>query len=398
MWNDWIYRLRGYVTVEVTGLFPERFMNLCIKQNISLWDVHRTGNAVVLNISIQGFRMLRPMVKKTGIRVRIKEKHGLPFFLRRYRARHFFIPGFLIFAVLLAFLASFVWVVEPVGMEHMTRQEVLSILEDAGLYPGVKKKKVDPVALKREVLLATDDIVWIWADIRGVKAYVHLKESTPKPDMVPTDQPANIVAEYDGVIEALTTREGQPMVSEGTTVAKGDLLVSGVVESELGTTRLVHSLGDVRARTWLEKSGECALKEEVRTPTGRSKTRYGLKILNFSINLFGNSRNIYENYDKITSIKKVTLFGATLPVTLFITEYREMNVEHVPVLASDAAEKMAAVLLREASADLKDAEILEKTVETEELSGDRMKVTLRIEASREIGKTVPIGEEKLYGN
>ncbi len=398
MWNDWIYNIRGYVTVEITGPFPERLINLCIKKNISLWEVHRKGEVITFNISTEGFRLLPKMVKKTGSRVHIKEKHGLPFFLRRYRARHFFIPGFLIFLVLLMQLSSFVWVVEPVGNEKMSREEVMEILRSAGLYPGVKKSAVDPVKLKREVLLATDEIVWVWADIRGVKAYVNLKESTPKPDMVPTNIPANIVASYDGVIESVTTREGQPMVEVGNTVAKGELLISGVVENEKGYTRLVHSLGEVRARTWVEKSSEISLQKEIRTPTGRDKTRYRMKILNFSINLFGNSRNIYENYDKITSTKRVTLFGWQLPIEIQTINFKEMAVETVPLHEAEAKKEVAAVLLREAMIDLSDAEILEQTVEAEPCGQNRIKVTLRIEASRVIGETVPIGEEKLYGN
>ena len=391
--NSWKRRMRGWVEVELSGRFTERFLNLCMKKNIYLWDVKRRGETLFCSMSVAGFRMIRPFAQKTKTKVHIREKHGLPFFVRRYKKRYFFIPGIFLFCFLVIFLSSFVWTVEIVGLSRVEEAEVREVLKDAGLYPGARKSNINPMEVQRKVLLSTDDIVWIWTDIRGVRAYVEVKESTPIPEMVPLDEPCNIVAAEDGVVTQMTVKEGQAVVKEGDAVAKGDLLVSGVMDSSLSAGRLVHALGSVKATVWVEKSMEIPLWEEVRTSSGNVRKENTVKFLNFSINLFRNGRNNYENYDKITTIKPMTIFGWKTPISIKTCEYQEMTVERKPISQEEATEKAVRVLDREMMQDLEDAEIMDRQTQVEALPNGNINVIRRIEANREIGMSVPMREE-----
>ena len=67
--------------ISVTGESYDRFLNLCANHGIALWNLEYHGNAYEMDISVQGFRMLRPLVKKSRTRVRIIRRQGLPFFL-----------------------------------------------------------------------------------------------------------------------------------------------------------------------------------------------------------------------------------------------------------------------------------------------------------------------------
>ena len=64
----------------------------------------------------------------------------------------------------------------------------------------------------------------------------------------------NIVARRSGLITKVEALEGQAMVLPGTTVTEGQLLISGVSETEHIGARFVHSMGAVWARTWYELS------------------------------------------------------------------------------------------------------------------------------------------------
>ncbi len=70
---------KGYVRIRVTGSSYERFLNMCAKHQIELWDLLEAHNAYEMNLSIRGFKTLRPLVKKSGTKVRIIERYSLFF-------------------------------------------------------------------------------------------------------------------------------------------------------------------------------------------------------------------------------------------------------------------------------------------------------------------------------
>ncbi len=77
---EFLKYIRGYLRIRVSGFSPERFMNLCSNKGILLWKIVKEGDVYYMNINLKGFRALRPIVRKTGTRVAVLERYGLPFF------------------------------------------------------------------------------------------------------------------------------------------------------------------------------------------------------------------------------------------------------------------------------------------------------------------------------
>ena len=76
---------RGYVYVRLTGYAPERFLNLCGNRGILIWNLKPCEEGYEFCISINGFRRLKPILKKTKTTIHILKRKGLPFELYRYR-------------------------------------------------------------------------------------------------------------------------------------------------------------------------------------------------------------------------------------------------------------------------------------------------------------------------
>ena len=56
----WNY-IRGYVIIVVTGKSVERFINICSKPRILLWDIERRDNeSAVMKMSLRGFKTFKP--------------------------------------------------------------------------------------------------------------------------------------------------------------------------------------------------------------------------------------------------------------------------------------------------------------------------------------------------
>ena len=82
------YFFCGYLVITIEGQFPERFLNVCAKRGILLWDVvPRSGTMMKCCISNRSFRMLPDIVKKTGVSVKIVERHGVPVILTILKKR-----------------------------------------------------------------------------------------------------------------------------------------------------------------------------------------------------------------------------------------------------------------------------------------------------------------------
>lgn len=95
---------KGSVRIRVTGREPERFFNLCGHHNITLWDVTEHKGCFDMSLLPEDFFRLLPIRRKSGVRIRIQKKQGLPFFYRRSLKRkafywYFSLPGGTLHAV-----------------------------------------------------------------------------------------------------------------------------------------------------------------------------------------------------------------------------------------------------------------------------------------------------------
>ena len=81
----------GYVKIAVEGYYLERFINICNSKKITIWNLKKDKNVkLYLNVRIQDFKTITKIAKKTGCKVKISKKCGLPFFMNRYKKRKIF--------------------------------------------------------------------------------------------------------------------------------------------------------------------------------------------------------------------------------------------------------------------------------------------------------------------
>ena len=79
--------LLGYVRFAAWGGFPERFINLCEHNRILLWDVRSRDGVITACTDRSGYKRMRCAARRSGMRLRIKKKCGMPFFLNRHSRR-----------------------------------------------------------------------------------------------------------------------------------------------------------------------------------------------------------------------------------------------------------------------------------------------------------------------
>ncbi len=306
--------LKGNITIEAEGDFLERFLNICMRRGIYLTNVKRLNDRKInARMGIDGFRQVRPIAKKTRTRVRIQNRSGMPFLLHRYRKRRFALGGVVVFFAILWYLSTHITGIDIVGTERLAKGEVEKGLKEFGLYRGAAVESVDRRLVQNKMMTAFDDIAWIGVNIRGSRAYIEVRERLDTEIAVDTDIPCNIVASRDGIIRGLEVRAGQTVVVLGEMVEKGDLLVSGAMDSKVVGIRYAHSDGEVFAETIYKKTSEYPLEFTEKVFTGKEAVRYTIEGFGARLRLFLNDRPPFEYRDKETETVQFDLFKKKLP-------------------------------------------------------------------------------------
>lgn len=221
----------GYVIFTAKGGFAERFINLCAVRRINLWNVTLSDNTIVACVNIREFKKLRGVARKTGVHISIREKRGVPFYLRAHKDRVGLLIGACIFLFFMTFMNTFVWCIQTHSSEKISRYQILQAAENAGLHYGVFVKSFDEEKAAREIYKAFDgELSWVKVNIKGSLAVIDFRDKVKNIQIEEKGEPANIVADFDGIILSDETYQGSKNKSRGDVVSKGEVLISGVVE------------------------------------------------------------------------------------------------------------------------------------------------------------------------
>lgn len=230
--------IRGYVLVHLTGYAPERFLNMCGKRNILIWNLKAVEDGYLFYISVDAYKSLKPVLKKTRTRARILEKHGLPFFMFRYRGRKMFVLGVALFIGMLFYTSRFVWNIEVNGNSYLSEETILEFLKEENADFGTKISQIDCTKLEETLRSDYPEVIWTSIKIYGTKLTVDIQESLLAEQSydIKEEEVCDIVAAKDGIITYMVTRHGTPVAKVGDQVKQGDSLVSGeiIINSDFG--------------------------------------------------------------------------------------------------------------------------------------------------------------------
>lgn len=331
--------IKGYTKIQVEGYFVERFINLCMNQNVKVWDIARKFEGIIiLKIETRDLNKVEELAKTTRSCIRIVEEKGVPHIIQTYKKRKNFA---IICALVLIFIYLYsirIWQIEITGNSAISVEEIKEELILENVKTGMRKKLLNFDTIKNSIYMRRDDILWIGFDVKGTKLKVEIIERT-EPDRDNLEgKPCNIIANKDGLIKKITVLEGVKTVDVGSVVFKGDILVSGLVNSEHSGSRYVHSDAIILLKTWYTGKRSIPFEKTILSKTGNVENKYILKLGNYTINLTNNSTN-FEKYDTINNVKKLTLFGKfELPIQLMTTSYEEIYAEEIKYEKSKAEE------------------------------------------------------------
>jgi similar to stage IV sporulation protein len=244
----------GYLKVKVISHCPERFFNLCARQNIEIWDLIREDHSYTCLMSRKGFGSLASLKEKTNTKVEVLEKRGLPFFLCKYRKRKLFLCGVFLCISFLFGLSQFIWEIDVYGNGTYTKEDIIKYIDQNYVNLGTFKFRVDCADLEEKLRQRYEGIAWVSCSIDGCRLSVHIKETLDKNTKNMAKVPCDIVALKSGTITSMITQNGTPLCKKGDRVKKGQTLITGNIyiysdSNEVLETHQTIADGEVLART-----------------------------------------------------------------------------------------------------------------------------------------------------
>ena len=384
--------LKGFVEFQIIGKFPERFINVVTSNGVSIWNTAKCDDTLCARMYIKDYKRVRYYARKSMVKLRIKSKHGFPFFVKRYKSRVGVLVGIAVFIIVVLFMSNFVWTIEVVGLNTVSEARVLESLKENGLYVGTYKPSTSFTAIARKTMLDLEDIGWMAVNVLDSHARVEVKEKAKKPKVPDYKQPANVKAKRDGLILSINTAEGDAYFGSGSAVVKDQLLVSCVIEDQLGGVKFVRADAQIIARTLRDEQFSVPKKLDT---VLFSNVKSGKSFSLFSVDIpikytFASAENCAVRRHS----NKLKLFDSVLPLSLETENYYKLAEKKIKL----NKEKALSILKNKSALyecfELSDCKILSREYDFKD-SKDRYVMNVVFECEEDIAYQQNIDVDRL---
>jgi similar to stage IV sporulation protein len=276
------------------------------------------------------------------IKYQKSELLGMYGFVYKNRKRYGAMLGILLSAFLIFFFSDVVWDVRIEGCLTGNEEEIARELSEVGFSVGDRWSKIDKNEVEVSLLKNSELVSWVNVNRRGTVAYVSVIDKYLGKDEKKTGY-SNLVAERDGIIEEITVKEGFAVVKAGDTVKKGDVLISGILPSELGGG-FCYATGTVIARVSESITVFSQKKVVEKVYEEEQKHAFSIKFFGKNINIFKSYRNFDKEYDIIENNKDLILCNTRIPFSL-VSEIKRFYTLSERTLSESELKEKAEILL-----------------------------------------------------
>ncbi len=344
-----LYRfVTGYVRVSASGDNPERVLNFCAKNSLSVWSIERKINCIDLSMGMSDYLKMRTYRKKIGMDIKFKltEKHGLPMLKKMMVKRMGVCAGIVVFLVINILMSQFIWQIDVSGNSKLKESDIILACEEFGITTGIHREGIDTYDAAQKLALAFENIAWVSFNIEGSKLTVNISEATDSDEAEAI--PRNIIASYDGVVKRMEVTAGTKNVVVNQAVRKGDLLVSGVVDNG-DKTHFVCADGLVSAQTRRSFIETIDKTFTSKNNKGDFETRRVFEFFGIKIPLY--LQGVDNKADTFFTRNRVIMFGGELPIAVstrafILTENSDVEIsseQAVNIALNNIAKKIRAL-------------------------------------------------------
>ncbi len=376
--------IRGYYVITVEGIEIERFLNNLIRNNIHVFNVKRIGsNKIEFFIERQDMRELKNIYRGGNYNIKIKQKTGIPFLIKRiYKQKGMWICAF-ISLFLLIMTSQFVTDIYIQVPEGIKKEDIRKELYNAGLKPGVYKKNIDRKSIRDKVMLEFDEVAYVSINVKGTNIFVTVTKKAESLKSNDDSNYCNVIAQKNGIIEKVIPRSGKALVDPGKIVQKGDVLLNGAN---------TKSVPEVWASTFYEVKKSASYEEIEKEKTGNSKKVY---TINFYDKSYTIRRKIdYKNYNIDNKEYKLSIGNYTFPLNIKVSTFNETKDIKVKKDKEDLKKELSKKALKELEYIIPSSARIIKVDHDYKVNKNILEYIVTVTASENIAKMHPLSKSE----
>ncbi|MBR5245774.1 MAG: sporulation protein YqfD [Clostridia bacterium] len=388
---EFIKYILGYIDFKAYGGLADRFLNLCTREKIPLWNIKNINGNIFARTTVTGYLSLKIPARKSGMKLLALDKKGLKFFLARNKSRLGFLIGMIAFFCVITVLSQFVWSISVVGNSDLDSGYIISAFENNGVRVGARISEIDAKDVAQNVVSEIPNLSWAAVNRKGSVIVIEVREKIIAPEIYDDKTPTNVVASDDGVVLSLDVLYGTEEIKPGWAVTKGDLLISGIVTRADGKEIFIHADGYVKALVRKKQEfshSDIALYSMKNEKTRKSIFFFGIKIplgLKTPDTFYSQHRSFLNSDETLLPLGIITEYGA---------EYSEEETEKSESLKEKIALYSNAEYVKEL---MEYSEIQKSSLKVSQKNG-KMVYELSAECVQEIGELQEIYVEKSDDN
>ena len=236
------------------------------------------------------------------------------------------IIGFILFICFLWYNSFYVHKIEISGLQHISNQQVLTVLKENNISNNALKKNINSSEINKLLLIRFPSFSKVSTIIKGNTLLINIKEELYVEEKI-SDNFVPILSDCDGIVKEVSLIQGTLNCKKGDIIKKGEVLVHPFVISSDGSKKQVIPKAKIIIDTW----------DTVTTTINQTETKQ-VKTGDFYVNqyykFYSNKIPIHKKnikFEKFIIEEKVYYLTKTiLPIYLveeIVYEVREENVE-----------------------------------------------------------------------
>ena len=337
---------RQYVVSDQSSI---RFFKQLKEKRINATDMRRSGDELLLCVSIFDCKALERLCEENGYSIRKYKDGDAIRAAGRIKHRPALIIGLCLVLLAIVYLKDIVLRFDIINEDEKIRSDIINVLTEEGVTVGSYIPKIKLVQAERALKQRVEGISWAGITRKGNTLIIDVIENIPAAKNSFSRFPTNLVAKENATVEKIMLLDGQVRTVIGSGVRKGDIIISGTVENKKSTwkdgkeiietnTRYTRSMGTVEGTFERTVSFEQPFDDVVKKETGNVYTQNYFQLFSADIPLFFKQRTgNYYTEEKLTSahIGSITLpFGLR---TLTFKEYDYRPIRYSQKQAADLA-------------------------------------------------------------
>ncbi|MDD6051515.1 MAG: sporulation protein YqfD [Clostridiales bacterium] len=310
------------ITVTVEGLNIERFVRQAGEGGIRLTRMRRAGaRKLTAQLPEEQLPAMQDIALRGGWKLTLTGRNGLGRAAEWVRARWLLSLAVLAAGVALVAASQVVWAVkvENAGAYEV---DIRAALEEMSVTAPMLRRRLDLGALRDALEWRYPRIAWFECGWRGTTLVIRPEEGVLPLQPHSQNGACDVVAQRDGIVKAVVTRAGTPVVKPGDFVRAGEVLIKGEERTSEGTVRAVAARGSVTARVWTGASVQMPTVAYETAYTGNEEAVWTLRTPWFD--LWKLDACSYAQYD--TAVSETLLCSAFLPIRLRVERRMEAQI------------------------------------------------------------------------